>query len=323
MRARIVAERRLVYEGSPTEASQRPAHVRAGSGLAWTGDRMVVVQDDADYIAVIEGSGSVAALPLRGVGGARFGKDGRGHLNLEAVLSAKDWKGEFLLAFGSGLAAERRCVARVRLSSGDTELALFETRQLYSALEELPAFATSELNIEGAALLPKGVEGRDGVRLFHRGNRPPRPGDKTLRHLSGTVDFRLDALLGYLERCRRDPAAFLGFDLHDARRYDLDEFDGAQFTFSDAAGAPGSTAAEKRAVYIALAERDQACVATALGVIEPDGNARYTIVVERDGQFSKRRAEGMVMSSPTGGYLVIQEEDEGPATLATLEVTGL
>src|SRR5215470_16700720 len=92
MRARIVSSRQLVYEGGPAPANDRPRHVRTGSGLAWTGD----------CIGVIQEAGGVAALPLRGSTGNRFGRSGAGHLNLEAVLSAKDWRGEFLLAFGSG-----------------------------------------------------------------------------------------------------------------------------------------------------------------------------------------------------------------------------
>src|SRR5262245_21274450 len=115
MRARIVSSRQLVYEGGPAPASDRPRHVRTGSGLAWTGDRMVVIQDDADYIGVIHEAGGVAALPLRGSTGNRFGRTGAGHLNLEAVLSSKDWRGEFLLAFASVSDPDRRCIARVRL----------------------------------------------------------------------------------------------------------------------------------------------------------------------------------------------------------------
>lgn len=327
LRARIVGDRKLVYDGPhPSDPPQRPQFVRAGSGLAWTGDRMVVVQDDADYIAVIEGNGtSVAALPLRGVAGARYGKSGAGHLNLEAVLSAKDWRGEFVLAFGSGVGPEKRGVARVRLEAGNTELSVFETRSLYKALEDLDGWATSELNIEGVALLPKWIEGRDAVRLFHRGNRAARPGAKVERHVSATVDLRLDSLLAYLDRCKRDPSAFLGFDLHSPRRYDLDEYEGGSFTFTDAAGLPGE--APGRTAYIAIAEHEAeggpVRTGTALGVIEPDGQARYTIIVERDGSVSRRQAEGMVLSSPTSGYLVVQDDADGPATLATIEITGL
>jgi hypothetical protein len=320
MRARIVSDRPLVYEGGPASSSERPKHVRAGSGLAWTGDRMVVVQDDADYIAVIEGgTGSVMALPLRGQGGARVGKGAGEHMNLEAVMPARDWRGEFVLAFGSGLGPEQRVVARMRLSAGDTELAVFDARGLYGALDDVDGLATSDLNIEGVALITKGIEGRDAVRLFHRGNRAARPGANVDRHFSATVDFRLDSLLAYLERTKRDPKAFLGFDLVNARRYDLDEYEGVPFTFTDAAAIPGTD----RASFIALAETSEGCVAMALGVIEPDGNARYTIVVERDGAIARRRAEGMALSSATAGWLVVQPHDEEPATLAMVELTGL
>ena len=148
---------------------------------------------------------------------------------------------------------------------------------------------------------------------------------KADRHLSGTADFRMDSLLAYLDRCKRDPNAFLGFELKTARRYDLDEYSGASFTFTDAAGLPGDSG---RTGYIAVAEHEGAtetdpAAATALGVIEPDGQARYTIIVERDGAVSKRRAEGMVLTTTTTGYLVIHDTEDGPATLATIEVTGL
>src|SRR5437762_3135767 len=170
MRARIVSDRQLVYDGEPSPLMERPRHVRAGSGLAWTGDRMVVVQDDADYIAVIEG---------------------------------------------------------------------------------------------------------DGVRLFHRGNRPAPAASKVKRHLSATVDFRLDSLPAYLERTKRDPKACLRFDLVNPRRYDLDQYEGTPFTFTDASAVPGTP----QVAFVAVAERGEECVATAVGVVDPDGQTRYTILV--------------------------------------------
>ena len=318
LRARVVGDRPLVYSGPATDGT-RPDHVRAGSGLAWTGERMVVVQDDADYIAVIdEGGGSVTALPIRSGSGAGAPKARTEHLELEAVLSAKDWRGEFLLAFGSGLTDKQRHVARMRLSAGDTEMSVFETRKLYQAVEDIPDFATTEINIEGVALIPRAIEGRDAVRLFHRAVGPPRC--QREHHYSGTVDLRLDSLIAYLDRCKRDPNAFLGFDLHEPRRYDLDEFEGAPFTFTDAAPLDGG-----RVAYIAIAEKpgEAQAVALALGVIEADGSARYTMLVEKDGSMSRRRAEGMVMSSPSAGFLVVQDSDEGPATLANVDVVGL
>ncbi|MSP58987.1 MAG: hypothetical protein EXR72_01370 [Myxococcales bacterium] len=323
LRARILSERTLSYEGgSELAPADRPHHVRAGSGLAWSGEKIFVIQDDADYIAVIDGAagGGAAGFRLRSPSG---GKDkAGGHLQLEAVLSARDWRGDFILAFGSGSSASRRGIARVRLGGGDTELGVVETPKFYQGLEEIAEFATTTLNIEGVALLPKAMDGRDGVRLFHRANGKAR-GDG--QRLNATVDIRLDALLGYLDRCKRDPASTLGTDFSNVRRYDLDEIGGVPFTFTDAA-----TLEDGRIVYIACAERsedadvDGECLGTCLGVIDPDGSARYSVVVERDGSPSLRKAEGIAVTSDKSAFIVIDPEDaEKPSTLCTVELSGV
>lgn len=329
MRARVIASRALVYDGEAAAPPDRPRHVRTGSGLAWTGDRMVVIQDDADYIGVIHEAGGVAALPLRGGGGERFGKKGVAHLNLEAVMSARDWRGEYLLAFGSGSAPARRTVARVRLGGGDTEMSVFETRALYDAIAAVPGLTGGgPPDIQGVALCEKAIDGRDAVRLFHHGRgRAPEPGQAAdpaaPRILDATVEFRLDALVAYLDRSKRDPAAFLGFDLRGARHYDLDEYQGRPFHFTDAAPVPGAAG---RTAFSALAqasdERMAEVTAVALGVIEPDGAARYTMVVEQGGALARRLAQGMALASSTSGYLVIEGSGDEPSTLATVELTG-
>lgn len=331
MRARITSARVLTYDG-PSDLREvapgdRPAHVRAGSGIAWSGERMVLIQDDADMLAMIDGTastGGVAGFRLK----APVAHREKGHLNLEAVLSARDWRGDYLLAFGSGTSPSHRNIARVRLGGGDTELSVFETRKFYQELEELPEFAVTKLNIEGVALLAKGIDGRDGARLFQRGNGRPRPEMGPLADgapLNATIDFRLDALGAYLDRCKRDANATFGTDLLNLRRYDLDEADGVPFTFTDA-----SALADGRVVYIAAAERcedagrDGECVGLALGIIETDGNARYTVVVERDGTPTTRKAEGLAVRDDKSAYVVIDPDgEEQPATLCTVDLTGV
>ncbi len=329
LRARIMTARTLTYDG-PSDLrelapGERPAHVRAGSGIAWSGEKMVLIQDDADMLALIDGSassGGVAGMRLKAPPGAHKEK---GHLNLEAVLSAKDWRGDYLLAFGSGTSAAHRNIARVRLGGGDTELSVFETRKFYQALEELSEFAVTKLNIEGVAFLPKGVDGRDGARLFQRANGKPRPEMGGGPALNATVDFRLDALGAYLDRCKRDPNATFGTDLVNLRRYDLDEAEGVPLTFTDASSLP-----DGRVVYIAAAEKsedaglDGECFGLALGVIEADGSARYAIVVERDGAPTRRKAEGLAVRDDKSAYIVIDpESEEHPATLCSVDLTGI
>ncbi len=314
LRARVMSERELVYDADSL-AIDRPKHVRAGSGMAWSGEKMVVIQDAADYLAIIDvnaTSGGVSGMRLKAPAGVR-----RGALHLEAVLSAKDWRGDFLLAFGSGESPEKRNVARMRLSGGDTDLSVFETRKLYAALKELPELTTT-INIEGAAFLPKGVEGRDGARLFHRANGKPRADGP---HLSATVDIRLDAFGAYLDRCKRDPNATLGTDPINLRRYDLDEIEDVPLSFTDAAGLP-----DGRVVYIAAAERPTTneCLGMAFGVIDPDGSARYTLIVERDGAPTRRLAEGMAIRDDKRAFMVMDPADpERPSTMCTVDLSGV
>jgi hypothetical protein len=349
MRARIVGERALLYGRVEGAAGAHPQHVRAGSGIAWSGDRMVVIQEDANYVALIDpakvlpvaapGSAqpeprsdgeAVVGMRLKSPAAGKGAAPARPHL--EAVLTARDWRGELILAFGSGTRPERRYVARLRLGGGDTELSVFEARKLYAALEEHPTLATTTLNIEGAAFLPKGLDGRDAVRLFHRANGKPRPGVEQPssalpgeRTPCGSVDVRLDALAAYLDRCRRDPNATLGTDLENPRRYDLDDVDGVPLTFTDAA-----MMADGRIVYVAAAEvctdagQDGETQGIALGVIEADGSLRYTRVVERDGQETTRKADGLAVAGPGRVFLVVDpEDDERPSVLCAVDVTGL
>ena len=314
LRARIVSERALTYDGA------KP--IRAGSAIAkTTTDRLVVLQDDADQVAVVDGpGGAITAYDLR-TPGANLGKlrEG-GHLQLKGVVVAKDWRGEYLLAFGSGATPGRRWLVRARFGGGDTELSVFETRRLFSMLDELDEFATSALNIEGVALLPKGLDGRDGIRLFQRANGAPKG---HARALSATCDLRLDSLSAYLDRCKRDPGASLGFDLLNVRRYDLEERDEIPYSFTDAGTMPSG-----RIAYIAAAERARADgtlenLGTTLGVIDPDGSARYTILVERDGTPTRRKAEGIAPTSDKTACIVVDPEEQGGASvICNVDLTG-
>jgi hypothetical protein len=325
LRARIMTDRALTYDAFEGAASvDRPKHVHAGSGISWSGERMVLIQDDADYIALIDER--VTGLRLKS-SAARPGQAKSGHLELEAVLAARDWRGEFILAFGSGSTAGTRGVARIRLAGGETELSLFETKKLYAALEELPDFAITTLNIEGAALLAKGVDGRDGVRLFQRANGKLRAPSTEERRLCATVDVRLDALLAYLDRCKRDGNATFGTDLGNLRRYDLDDIDEVPCTFTDAAAL-----GDGRIAFLAAAERSEdagiagECLGTSFGVIDLDGSARYTIIVERDGQPTRRKAEGLAISAtnPSQAFVVVDSSaGERPATLCAVDLSGV
>jgi hypothetical protein len=106
--ARIVSRRSLRYLAPPDAALDRPAHVRAGSGLAWVGERLAVVQDDANFIALVDPvSGQANDLPLPpGSHGQRLFDATRGtkhlKLDLEACLTVQTSRGVRLIAIGSG-----------------------------------------------------------------------------------------------------------------------------------------------------------------------------------------------------------------------------
>ena len=96
---------------------------------------------------------------------------------------------------------------------------LVEAGALYAALRTEAAFAGSELNVEGAALVG------DRVRLFGRGNGAAREG---VAAVSATCDLDLAALLAFLDGAGPAPTP------HAVRAYDLGTLDGTALAFTDA-----------------------------------------------------------------------------------------
>ena len=75
LRARVVRTVALHYSDVAHSRLDRPPHVRAGSGLAWAGDRLVVVQDDANFIALVnplDAGATSVTLPAGSSGRRRF-----------------------------------------------------------------------------------------------------------------------------------------------------------------------------------------------------------------------------------------------------------
>src|SRR5690348_6229765 len=68
---RVIGVRELRYMDVAPLGEDRPRHVRAASGLAWTAGRLAVIQDDVAFIALV-GAGDVSAITLpRGANGRR------------------------------------------------------------------------------------------------------------------------------------------------------------------------------------------------------------------------------------------------------------
>ena len=112
--ARVESRRALRYEAGADVDTDRPAHVRAGSGCAFVdvpgvGRRLAVVQDDCNFIALVDvaasGKAGVSAIALpRGPAGFRQFDSGRGNkshkLDLESVASVSVDGAPALLAMG-------------------------------------------------------------------------------------------------------------------------------------------------------------------------------------------------------------------------------
>jgi hypothetical protein len=161
-RAATVDELLPLYYDRPPDGL--PAHVRAGSALRWFENRLVIVQDDVQALAVRDVSGAIRPVLLPPhPSGQRVFDDTLGNkhekLDLEACVVLPDGR---LVAFRLRLACRTRATRRVgRRKRGAGP------RCGWRALRELRATVVQpgeRLNIEGAVISMLRLV------LFHRGN---------------------------------------------------------------------------------------------------------------------------------------------------------
>jgi hypothetical protein len=322
--ARLVRRTPLHYAEGPSEELDRPAHVRAGSGVAHFGQHLVVVQDDANFLALVDpATGRARAVPLpAGEDGRRQFDDRRGNkhhkLDLEAVFVAPGADGNpLLVALGSGSTPRRERIVTARLASGvldEESIAVHDGAALYTALRADPDFAPGELNVEGALY-------RDGqVWLFGRGNGAPRDGRPAA---SATCELTWDDLRAYLTGTTRTTAP----ELRAPTQYQLGELDGLGLGFTDAALAgDGQTL-----LFVAAAEdspdatRDGRVAGSVLGVVDPDGDSRWTLIRDLDGSPVAAKIEGIIGAASGRSllYAVIDQDDpDTPSELCEIELDG-
>ncbi len=309
LRARVTSSRELYYRAGPDPALDRPAHVRAASGICRFAGRLAIVQDDAHFIALLDDDGSVSALPLApGPNGARQFDDLRGNkrdkADLEACFSWPSASGDVLVGVGSGSSPARERVALVE--AADVEGARFvDAGALYAALRARTEFSGSELNVEGAALLEDGR-----VCLVQRGNGAAAGGRSPV---NATALIGGRALLAFLREGAPPPP------LEHITQWQLGTLDGIRLTFTDA------TAWAGRLCFLACAEDspdavlDGPVAGTVVGVFDADGGARWAPLEGR----AAVKAEGVVLTSPSTGLLVLDPDDPlAAAELCTLELSG-
>ena len=291
------------------EASRpgRPAHVSAASGLVRVADRLYVIADDENHLAVFpldgEEPGSLTRI-FPGTLPVAYEARKRNKPDVEAItrMPAREHHPHgALFTLGSGSTRERCTGVLLGL---DVEGALdgtpveIDLAPLYEAIER----RFGRPNIEGAVVIG------DDLVLLHRGNKGNHHNARIRVHLAQAFD-------AMIARQALEASALI-----DIVTVDLGSVDGVPLGFTD-----GSALPEGRMVVTAVAEaskdsyEDGRCRGAALGILGADGT------LERLEPLDPRyKAEGVAASVEDDVirlWLVTDADDaEVPALLLACEL---
>ena len=315
--ARVVERTALHFSGGADEGTDRTGHVRAGSGLARVVGGLVVIQDDSNFLALIDPARPKDAraipLPVGADGRRQFGDSlANKHLKLDLeACVAVETPYPLIVGFGSGSTPARESIVLVRDWDGaNPQVRLVNASGLYAALREAESFSGSEMNIEGAVLAC------DALRLFGRGNGATTG---TLQPLNATCDIPWTDLLAYLDAPDDAPVP----RPLRIRQYSLGGLDGVPLGFTDAAGSDDAilfTAAAERSPD---AVRDGPVSGSVIGIITDD-EVRWAPIAGEDESLLREKAEGL---TPAGGgsdlWVVADADDERrPSELLRVRLEG-
>jgi hypothetical protein len=293
----------LLYAEGADPAEDRPAHVRAGSGLTWIGGVLAVVQDDVSFIALIDpDTERVHAVPLPAddEGVRQFGTE-RGNkarkMDLESCVALPDTGGtEMLVAFGSGSTAARERILILRgIPNNTPRVDVIHAPAFYAALRARPEFAGSEMNVEGAAWH------RGRLLLVNRGNGAPAD---ELLPVDAIAEIDWPALRAHLADSSAPPPA-----PRSILQYELGEIDGWRLTFTDTAAFGDSLFFTASAEASPNTYDDGPVAGSALGVVEGPG-ARWTVLCLADGTRFDGKVEGVAPGREPGTALLVVDRDD-------------
>jgi len=272
--------------------------VRAASAVRRFAQRLVIVQDDVNALAVRESSGAVTPVLLPPHTSGRVFDDAHGNkrdkLDLEACVSLRE---DLFVAFGSGaMPARERLVVWNRRDAP----IVVDGASLYRDLRDTVTRGATRLNMEGAV-----VTGTV-VKLFHRGNDARGAG------ASAIAEVERDELVNWL--AGRGPSPRVA----GVTTVDLGATRGVPFGFTDAAALDA-----ERVVVLACAE-DSACaisdgavLGTRVGVLERE-HLRMVDVCDASGVPTRLKLEGIETRSGDAFVFDVVADMDRPSAPAQL-----
>ena len=303
--ARVIDRAPLCFSGGADTLTDRPAHVRAGSGLARVPGALALVQDDSNFIALVDPAAPQAARAVilpPGVDGRRQFGDAIGNTHLKLDLEAcfaTETTAPLFVALGSGATSARETVVLISgWATGPLDTRVVPAHELYGRLRAATEFAGSELNIEGALLLGS------TLRLFSRGNGAARG---ALQPLNATCDLPWPDVLAHLEH----PETHSAPEPTHVAQYSLGSLAGVPLGFTDA------TAWGDLVLFAASAEdspdavRDGRVTGSVIGRIDAEGSGHWAPITDAAGAPVQEKAEGLLMADADAGELwVVADVDD-------------
>lgn len=314
---RVVERTSLLYERGADPSIDRPAHVRAGSALVAWGGHLAVIQDDACFLAIIDtATKKVLDVPFPMSDGSNIRQfdDERGNKKLKLDLEAAFLHENLLVALGSGSSPLRE---RIVLIENPTTLSpsvtMIEAPELYAMFRATPAFAGSELNVEGATIAG------DSLLFFQRGNGAPAA---DVKPVDATARVALRPFLAYLKKEGPCPPLerVIGWELGEAAPGN------GRLTFTD-----GAQDGNSQVAFLACAEdspdavTDGPVTAVAIGRLdEEQAVAELGLLLDETGAPLLDKAEGLAFDplDRSRAFVVTDRDDpNAPSQLLVIRLS--